>query len=418
MKSCLGRILIGLAALLVTGGIALLALPPLDREYALRILRMGQSDVKDYQRFAERSIAAPPQPFPLPSDPQPAWFETIEYTARGKTYRASVDELMAKIRTQALIVLQNGRVVYERYYNGYQRDSIVTSFSAVKSINSALIGIAIDEGLIGGVNDRVVQYLPELQGRGLDEMTLRDLLRMSSGIRYVEDENLFPLLGAPFSDDAKTYYYPDLRRLALEQVRAGDEPPGKYMHYNNYHPILEGMILERVSGVPVAKYLEQKLWLPLGMEYPASWSLDSQATGFEKMESGLNARAIDFARFGLLYLNNGRWGERQLVSAAWVRESTEPDPTDQREWPYWPEYPQRGGYYQYHWWGQVRADGHSDYTAAGNFGQYIYVCPQKNLVIVRFGEDDEPVDSFREVLYALEQMVPIEQAPILSMVRN
>jgi CubicO group peptidase (beta-lactamase class C family) len=87
------------------------------------------------------------------------------------------------------------------------------------------------------------------------------------------------------------------------------------------------------------------------MEYPASWSLDSQDTGFEKMESGLNARAIDFARFGLLYLHNGAWNGQQIVSEAWVKESTSPDPTDQREWPYWPEYKQNGGYYKYHWWG-------------------------------------------------------------------
>jgi CubicO group peptidase (beta-lactamase class C family) len=166
------------------------------------------------------------------------------------------------------------------------------------------------------------------------------------------------------------------------------------------------MILERVTGMHVADYLEEKIWGPLGMEFPASWSLDSQATAFEKMESGINARAIDFAKFGLLFLHEGDWQGRQVISADWVRESTSPDPNDQRAWPYWPEYQENGGFYKYHWWGHRRSDGHYDYTAAGNFGQYIYVCPQKNLVIARFGEDDEPVDSFRDVLYALEQMVP------------
>ena len=253
---------------------------------------------------------------------------------------------MAKIRTQALIVIKDDQIVYEKYYNGYQRDSIVTSFSSAKSFNSAMIGKAIDEGLIGSVNDPVIRYLPELKGRGLDEMTLRDLLMMSSGIQYTEDENLFPLLGAPFSDDAKTYYYPDLRRLVLRDVKHGAEPVGKYMHYNNYHPILEGMILERVTGMPVAKYLEKTIWQPLGMEYPASWSLDSEATAFEKMESGINARAIDFARFGLLFLHNGRWNGQQVISKQWVKESTAPDPADQREWPYWPEYLQNGGLLQ------------------------------------------------------------------------
>jgi len=248
---------------------------------------MGESDVRDYQRFPERAIHASPAPFILPTNPHPEWFQTITYTARGKSYTASVDELMEKIRTQALIVIQDDRVVYEKYYNGYQRDSIVTSFSSVKSFNSAMIGAAIDEGLIGSVMDPLVKYLPELKGRGLDEMTLRDLLMMSSGIEYREDENMVPLLGAPFSDDAKTYYYPNLRKLALDNVRHGQEPVGKFMHYNNYHPILEGILLERVTGMPVAGYLEKKIWQPLGAEYSASWSLDSRATAFEKMESGL-----------------------------------------------------------------------------------------------------------------------------------
>ena len=394
VKGCFPRIAVGMAIILLAGIINILTLTPLDREYALRILRMGQSDVKDYLRFPERVIANPAVSSELQTSLPPQWFETIAYTARGKTHQSSVDDLMTKIRTQALVIIKDDQIVYERYYNGYERDSIVTSFSSVKSVNSALIGIAIDEGLIESVNDPWVQYLPEFKGRGLDEMTIRDLLMMSSGIQYVEDENLFPLLGAPFSDDAKTYYYPDLRRLALNEVQHGAEPVGETMHYNNYHPILEGMLLERVTGMPVAAYLEQKIWQPLGMEYPASWSLDSLDTGFEKMESGLNARAIDFARFGLLYLHNGAWNGEQIISEAWVKKSTSPDPTDQREWPYWPEYKENGGYYKYHWWGAVRPDGHHDFIAAGNFGQYIYVCPQKNLVIVRFGEDDEPVELF------------------------
>jgi CubicO group peptidase (beta-lactamase class C family) len=401
MKAGVG---VGIIALLVT--MFLISLSPLDRDYALRLIRMGESDVKDYLRFPERVIAASTEPVLLENNLHPEWFQSIEYSYGGKNYRSSVDELMQKIWTQALIIIQDDQVVYEQYYNGYQRDSIVTSFSSVKSFNSAMVGIAIDEGLISSVNDPVILYLPELAGRGIDKMTLRDLLLMSSGIEYIEDENLFPLLGAPFSDDARTYYYPDLQQLALREVRNGSEPVGEFMHYNNYHPILEGMILERVTGMPVAAYLQKTIWQPMGAEYSASWSLDSEATAFEKMESGLNARAIDFARFGLLFLHNGRWNGRQVVPEAWVIESTTPDPTDQREWYAWSEYPQAGGYYKYHWWGYVRPDGHYDFLAAGAHGQYIYVCPQKNLVIARFGENDQPLDSFRDVLYSLELMIP------------
>ena len=401
------RIIAGVFVVLAAGvGLLFLLLSPVDREYALRLARYGESDVQDYRVFPERVIQPAAQPILLKSDPHPEWFGRITYTRDGKPETAGMDELMERVKTQALIVIQDGRIVYEKYYNGYQRDSIVTSFSSAKSFNSTLIGMAIEEGRIGGVNDRVVQYLPELKGRGLDAMTIRDLLLMSSGIEYHEDENMFPGLGAPFSDDAKTYYYPDLRRLVFQTVKGGPEPIGKYFHYNNYHPILEGMILERVTGMHAARYLQEKLWIPLGAEYPASWSLDSQAASFEKMESGINGRAIDFAKLGLLFLQEGNWEGKQLLSAAWVREATAPDPADEREWLYWSAYQKDGGYYKYHWWGKVRPDGHYDYTAAGNFGQYIYVCPQKHLVIARYGESETGVDSFHEVLYSMEKMVP------------
>ena len=123
MKSCFVRLALSLVLALAAGVILLLlGLKPLDREYALRLLRMGESDVNDYLRFPERTIDNPPQAFLLETDPHPEWFMEIEYTARGKTHRASVDELMEQIRTQALIVIQDDRIVYEQYYNGYRRD--------------------------------------------------------------------------------------------------------------------------------------------------------------------------------------------------------------------------------------------------------------------------------------------------------
>ena len=378
---------------------------PLDREYAVRLLRWGQSDVKDYTRFPERTIANGGSVSELEQNLHPEWFSEVTYTVGGETYTTPIDSLMAETQTQALIVIQKDQIVYEKYYNGYERDSIVTSFSAAKSFNSALIGAAIDRELIGSVHDRMIDYLPELKGRGLDEMTIRDLLLMSSGIQYREDENMFPLLGAPFSDDAKTYYYPDLRQLALS-IRAGEEPVGQSFHYNNYHPLLEGLILERVTGMPVAQFLEEVIWKPAGMEYPASWSLDSATSGFEKMESGINGRAIDFARFGLIYLHNGRWNEQQILPGDWIIESTAPDPSDMREWAIWTNYPDQGIFYKYHWWGYHRPDGHYDFSASGHLGQFIYICPKKQLLIARFGEGTGKVDSYLDVLFSIEEMVP------------
>jgi CubicO group peptidase (beta-lactamase class C family) len=127
----------------------------------------------------------------------------------------------------------------------------------------------------------------------------------------------------------------------------------------------------------------------MGMEYPASWSLDSTADGLEKTNTGLNARAIDFARIGLMYLHNGRWNGRQIISQNWVTESTTPDPTDQRPWFNSVSWPPNGGYYKYQWWGLTNSDGTYDYMAWGKDGQWLYVSPSTNTVVVRLGEGNQ-----------------------------
>lgn len=136
-----------------------------------------------------------------------------------------------------------------------------------------------------------------------------------------------------------------------------------------------GLILERATDRPVATYLSQKIWQPLGMETNGSWSLDSEESGFEKMESGINGRAIDFAKFGRLYLNQGEWNGKQVVPASWVEESTRVDTTTDP-----------ADFYQYFWWVDVARSERGRFMARGNLGQFIYVVPDKDLVIVRMGE--------------------------------
>jgi len=293
-----------------------------------------------------------------------------------------LDSFLRETRTQAFIVIQNDRILYEKYFNGYRRDSIVTSFSVAKSFVSALIGIAIEDGHIDSVDDPITKYLPELGERdaAFNKITIRHLLMMSSGIRYRE----FPFFTG---DNTKTYYYPDLRRLALEETVVVGRPGEEFL-YNNYHPLLLGLILERATGRSVAHYLQEKIWKPLGMEFPGSWSLDSDASGFEKMESGLNGRAIDFAKFGRLYLNQGKWDGNQVIPAEWVAESTREDQSVDRA-AYYPNtefFGAMDGYYGYMWWGLPRAGGHYDFSAVGNHGQFVYVSPRNNLIIVRNGE--------------------------------
>jgi CubicO group peptidase (beta-lactamase class C family) len=213
---------------------------------------------------------------------------------------------------------------------------------------------------------------------------------MSSGIRYREDG--FPSLG----DDTYTYYGVDLRDVALNRVRI-EGPPGVSWQYNNYHPLLLGLVLERTTGTSVSDFMATRLWQPLGAEADATWNLDSERSGFEKMESGLNARAVDYARFGLLFLHNGKWNGRRIVSKDWVRAATGAgSPTD-------PVYYYDYGYF---WW--LDPDQPGRFYALGKYGQYIYVAPDADTVVVRFGRSSGVTSTtwlatFRDVADQLER---------------
>jgi CubicO group peptidase (beta-lactamase class C family) len=353
-----------------------------SKDYVYRPYVWGDSDIFDYEKFPSRPVqnAAPTFHF-AEASPEEAFVP-----------QAGFEDLLAASGTTAFLVLRDDTLLYEGYFSGFQRDSWFTSFSVAKSFDSALIGLAIADGLIGSVNDAIVSYIPELKGRGLDDLTIRNLLKMDCGVRY-RDSDLLDFL-AMQSDDSKTYYMPDLRRLALTIVPTR-EPLGSFFRYNNYYPILEGMILERVTSMTVTEYLQERLWRPLGIEYPATWSINQEGDGLEKMESGLNARAVDFAKLGRLYLNLGQWEGKQILPAAWVLESTAPEPGDVRPQTGADRYAEPDGYYQYHWWGTKRENGLYDYAAAGHLGQYIFVRPDQNLIIVRPGtETDTEVNWF------------------------
>lgn len=383
MKKALKILLATILVLLVLiGGVTVYALIVYPPAYVYRIIFWNQADAYDYQKFPSRKIEKGGDTF---------YFDEGLDEERVRAAFASgagvedLDGYLAENGTQAFIVIQDDTILYEKYFNGTERDSIVTSFSVAKSFDSALVGIAIDEGHIDSVDDPITRYLPELAARDarFEKITIRDLLMMSSGIKYEE----FPFF---HGDDGKTYYYPDLREAALEETEITGEPGDEFL-YNNYHPLLIGMILERTTGKSVSEYLEEKIWQQLGMEFDASWSLDSEESGFEKMESGINARAIDFARFGRLYLNGGDWEGSQVVPAGWVTESTSADESRDNDDYYRDEYGRSiyesgVGFYKYMWYGKRRDDGSTDFYAAGNHGQYIYVSPGKNLIIVRNGE--------------------------------
>lgn len=371
---------------------ALLAYPS---EYVFRVLAWRDSDVFDWQRFPSHRLDPATSTYTFDSAPSDDVVELLSSTAGVDDWEPFLEDT----QTQAFIVIQDRAILYEGYFNDTQRDSIVTSFSMAKSITSALIGIALDEGHIHSVDDAITMYLPELADRDprFEDITIRHLLRMASGLEYKEFR--FPGLN---SDDPLTTYHPDQRWLALNNTKI-EEPPGKRFQYNKYHPQLLGMILERTTGVTVTQYLQAKIWTPLGMEFGGSWSTDSDESDFEKMETGVNGRAIDFAKFGQLFLDGGSWGSRQVVAKKWVTDSTRPYLPDDYSsyYPAWFEDMPGVGYYQYMWWGMARERGRFDFAAEGDKGQFIYVCPEKSLVIVRHGIDHgisskEWLELFRE----------------------
>ncbi|MBX2998733.1 MAG: serine hydrolase [Caldilineaceae bacterium] len=370
--------------------------------YAWRILRYGESDIADTRIFPERIIDNG-ETYSIIQRGGEGVPSEVEYLYQGKLRKEVLDDLLKRTGTRAFLIIQDDRLIYETYLESSRQD-VHTSFSTAKSFSSALIGAAIADGSIGSVNDAVIEYVPEIRGRGLDRLTIRDLLLMNSGIRYLHSHEI-PFYMAPFSDDALTYYPPDLRKVALS-VEASDTPIGEAFRYNNYHMLLEGLIIERATGMHVAEYLQERFWKPMGAEFPASWSMDSETSGFEKMESGVNARAIDYARFGLIFLHNGRWNGVEILPEAWVAESTQPLRPDPRRWETMKDVLDHGGYYKYHWWGVNNPDGTYDFHSHGKYDQIIYVAPRKNVVIVRLGDRLDKNIDWASVLHNMVDRLP------------
>ena len=278
------------AAVLLVMAVYAWAWASVDRSSIARAMWWGEADVGDQYRFPARTIPAGDVANPLPVGIE-IDLSSIPLAAGGSG--GTFDGFLRGTDTLAFVVVDDDELVYERYLNGADPQARQTSFSVAKSFLSTLVGIATDEGLIGSVADPVTEYLPELADRDprFEQITLRDLLTMSSGIRYREQP-----LPLPWGDDVNTYYGTNLRKLALNATEI-KRPPGQEWLYNNYNPLLLGMVLERATGMSVSEYMATKLWQPLGAERDATWSLDSEASGFEKMESGLNAAPVDYARF-------------------------------------------------------------------------------------------------------------------------
>ncbi len=363
---------VGVAAVALDLGAAAAVYGP---EYAWRVMTWRRYRPDDGDRFPARAIAASPQPLVFPSDrgAEPA-VRAAFATASGAD---NLEDFATRTQTTSLLVLRDGQLAFEGYYNGSRRETPQGSFSMAKSVTSLLVGAAEADGIMPGIDTPAERLLPDAPGLRGSGVRIRDLLAMTSGFAFTTGSLPRPL-GSPWNDWKLMYFAPDLRQVA-RAVRPV-HPPGTVFEYDDRNAMLLGMMLERASGEPVSTYLQHRLWQPMGAAFDASWSLDSRASGFEKMETGVNARPLDFARLGHLVLRDGlsERGER-LLPTSWIDASTAPG----KLLAGWTKPP--GLAYGLMWWLYPRAGGPADAVANGIFDQVLYVSRAFGTVILRTG---------------------------------
>src|ERR1051326_5997053 len=219
---------------------------------------------------------------------------------------------MERMKTIAYLIIKNDSICHEEYWDNYSDTSHTSSFSMAKTIMSILVGIAIDEGKIKSLDEPICDFLPEYKEGNKNKITFRHLLTMSSGINF--DESYINPIGFA----AEAYYGNDLRKLVLKYDAVGE--PGKNFEYLSGNTQLLGFALSKATGMSVSEYASEKLWKPLEASSDAIWSLDHK-DGDEKAYCCFNSNARDFARFGKLYLDSGRWNGKQIVNEKYVLES-------------------------------------------------------------------------------------------------
>jgi CubicO group peptidase (beta-lactamase class C family) len=358
--------------------------------YVYRLLTLNVADVYDYEHFKNRKLEASPGTFHFEKAPDEEYVESLFADRVKRSGFQSFGEWAEKSQTTALLFIRRDTILYEKYFNGFSRESYFHSQSVAKSFISFLIGAAMDDGYIDGIDDPMTRYIPELLDRDPDfgKITIRDLLEMRSGIKYFTGYIPGTNIHLPWHDEAVGYYHPRVRKLLLKKVGIESEP-GLTFQYCNYNTSYLGLIIERATKKTVSEYLEEKLWAEI-MEYDALFSIDSKRSGFEYMPSRLIARAIDYARFGRLYLHKGEWNGRQIISGSWTKESTTENTSIPRDqYPDWFGNGCRRVYYNYQWWGHTSCDSSYQYLASGNLGQTIYVIPEKEIIMVHCGNSLE-----------------------------
>ncbi len=305
----------------------------------------------------------------------------------------SVARLLERSGTGAMVIVHRGEVVYESYHHGKDSSSRFLAWSVTKSVTSALVGIAVEEGYIDAVSDPVTKYVPELTQTAYAQATVEDVLEMASGVRFDETywigTDVFRLQLAVATDLSRE----------VQGFVVSDHAPGTFNGYKSSDTQVLAMVLQNATGTTLTEYLQSRLWEPAGMTGSAEWLADKN--GLEASYCCLRATVRDLAKFGLIYLNKGFYNGRQIVPEQWVLDSLNTgkphlqpgeNPQSDDTWGY-----------GYQWW--IPDDG-QDYAAVGVYNQFVYVNPQAELVIAKVSappsyladdREDEHIALFREI---------------------
>lgn len=308
---------------------------------------------------------------PLPAHPSPP---ALTYTYEGRQY--TVDDLLARQRITGLLVIQDGRIVLERYQYDRHAAHRLASFSMAKTVTALLVGIALREARIASLDDTAETYAPELKGSAWGPVTLRNLLRMSSGVKW--SDKVVP--GVTTTDGARLAIESFYQRgrggaSAVSWVREGAHPQGTRFNYNSAETFVLGVVLRAALKQDLADYLSQKIWQPMGAEADASWLIDR--SGLEAANCCINATLRDYGRLGMLLAQDGAWNGRELIPRDFVLDATDParQPPHlqpRQATPYF-------GYGYQTWLYPFRT---RTFQARGLFGQELIVQPDSKVVIV------------------------------------
>ena len=327
--------------------------------------------------FPVRVVKHGPHVLALP--PAAKRLSRLKFTSGGKSY--DLIDYMALNRVTALLALKDGKIAYEDYEMGNDERTRWMSMSMVKSITSSLVGAAIQQGYIHGIDDPVTQYVAKLKGSAYDGVSIRYLLQMASGVKWDETYT------NPASDrrrmlEAQIAQRPGaLLDLMSKLPRAG--APGTIWNYSTGETFVAGAVVRAAVGRPLAQYLSERIWTKAGMEADATWWLESP-DGLEIGGSGLSATLRDYGRFGLFLMDDGVVKGERILPEGWVREAGSSKTIGGKVVDY--------GYMIWPFSASPGSINQGAFQALGIYGQHIYVNPRERVVIVVWSAQPKPTD--------------------------